>query len=188
MLKMSHYEAFWKLMEGKQTPTQLQRYIANGSPEYIQKFIAIGGGSRMGTTMEEFGRHTFKSLRDREKGRGQTGYDHRIFVVENRTIKTVFVEQKSSGYWNGNDFKWQHIESKHKWTMLLLCGITYTEVKFWAMDRPTFQELIAAKKITNQGDKDGNSSEGMWMYYSDIKESLVEINTDEELVAFATHL
>ena len=69
--------------------------------------------------------------------------------------------------------------------MLLLCGIEYTDVKFWGMNRATFNALIAEKKITNQGNKAEDSSEGMWFWYSDVKTSLVELKTDADLLAFA---
>jgi hypothetical protein len=72
--------------------------------------------------------------------------------------------------------------------MLLLCGIDYTEVKFWGMSRPTFNQLVLEEKITNQGNKAGDSSEGMWFSYSDVKDSLVEIHNDEELIQFAESL
>ena len=174
---------FWKSLEGgaKRTLTQLERYTAAAAPEYILKFIAIGGGPKMGTTLEQYARFHFKSLQKRSKGKEQTGYDHLITVGE----KTVYVEQKSSGFWSGENFKWQHVESGHKWSMLLLCGIEYTTVRFWGMNRATFKRLIDEKKITNQGNKAEESSEGMWFWYSDVKDSLVEITTDEELLAFA---
>ena len=72
--------------------------------------------------------------------------------------------------------------------MLLLCGIGYTNVTFWAMDRQTFDRLSAEGKITNQGNKTKESSEGMWFNYSDVKDSLVEITTEEQLVQFASSL
>ena len=72
--------------------------------------------------------------------------------------------------------------------MLLLCGIDYTSVKFWGMDRKTFSRLISEKKITNQGNKAGESSEGMWFNYSDVKDSLVEIQIDQQLLDFASSL
>jgi hypothetical protein len=102
--------------------------------------------------------------------------------------RTLYIEQKSSGHWGNDDYKWQHVESKHKWNMLLLCGIDYTEVKFWAMDRKTFHQLISDKKITNQGNKSGDSSEGMWFNYSAVKDSLVEIQSQEELLQFVSSL
>ena len=174
---MSHVDAFWKSIVGKVNPTQLQRYEAKGAPEGIKKFIAIGGGPKMGTTLEQYARFRFKNLCKRNSGREETGYDHCIRIGE----KTVYIEQKSSGHWGENDYKWQHVESKHKWAMLLLCGIDYTDVKFWAMDRKTFNRLISDRKITNQGNKTGESSEGMWFNYSDVKEALIEIQTEEEL-------
>ena len=183
LLLLHRAEQFWKSIEGtaKKTLTQLERYTAAESPEYIKKFIAIGGGPKMGTTLEKYARFHFKTLAVRSKGKEQTGYDHLITVGE----KIVYVEQKSSGYWSGENFKWQHVESGHKWTMLLLCGIDYQNVRFWGMNRATFNTLISEKKITNQGNKSEDSSEGMWFWYSDVKDSLIELTTDAELTAFA---
>jgi len=182
MADITHVDNFWKSPQGKQKPTQLQRYVQKKAPEGIQKFIAMGGGPKMGTTLENFARFFFKSLEKRSKGKDQTGYDHKIKVGQN----FIFVEQKSSGHWGDDDYKWQHVEPKHKWQILLLCGIDYDSVKFWVMDRKTFYLLISEKKITNQGNKVGESSEGLWFNYSDVKDSLVEILNNEELVQFAS--
>ena len=56
------------------------------------------------------------------------------------------------------------------------------------MDRKTFSRLISEKKITNQGNKLGESSEGVWFNYSDVKDSLIEIQTKEQLLQFASSL
>lgn len=184
MSDLTRIDAFWKSIEGTQKPTQLQRYAAKQSPECIKKFIAIGGGPKMGTTLEQFARFNFSSLNKRKKGKNQTGYDQ-LIKVDSREI---LVEQKSSGHWGDNDYKWQHVEEKHKWHMLLLCGIDYTEVRFWVMDRKIFNELKNKGKITNQGNKEGDSTEGVWFNYSDVKDSLIEIKTNEDLIQFASSL
>ena len=181
---LSRIDTFWLSVSGKMKPSQLQRYEKKNSPEGIKKFIAIGGGPKMGTLLEQYARFQFKHLHKRGKGKAETGYDH--LVVCN--TKNIFVEQKSSGHWGDDDYKWQHVEEKHKWDMLLLCGIDYNDIKFWGMDRPTFQRLISEKKITNQGNKTGESSEGMWFNYSDVKDSLVTIQSDEQLQQFASSL
>jgi hypothetical protein len=176
-------ENFWNSFSKKANLTQLQRYEQNGSPEYVRRFIALGGGPRMGTTLEEFARFKFKILKTRGGG-VNTGLDHMYTVND----KTVYVEQKSSGYWRNNkkdDFKWQHIEVKHKWNMLLLCGIEYQDIKFWAMNRKTFDTLVSENKITNQGNKKKDSSEGMWVWYSVAKDYLTPIESDEDLQKFA---
>ena len=180
-------DTFWKTIEGTEKPSQLQRYEQKNSPDGIKKFIAIGGGGKMGSTMEQFARFRFNNLLKRDKGKEETGYDH-IIKIEAPSLKKVLVEQKSSGHWGDDDYKWQHVEDKHKWNMLLLCGIDYTDVKFWAMDRKTFNHLISDGKITNQGNKTGESSEGRWFNYSDVKDSLVEIKTGEDLLQFASSL
>ena len=173
---------FWKSISGRVKPTQLQRYEKKNAPDSIKRFIAIGGGPKMGTTLEQYARFRFKNLQKRSKGKDETGYDHLLKLEP----KNILVEQKSSGHWGDDDYKWQHVEDTHKWNMLLLCGIDYTNVKFWGMDRKTFSRLISEKKITNQGIKTGESSEGMWFSYSDASESLIKINTNEELLHYVS--
>jgi len=172
-------ESFWKSIEKTQKkPNQMQRYEAQNAPEYIKKFIAIGGGPKMGVTMEKYARFQFQNLKKRNQGKEETGYDH---ILEKADGRKICIEQKSSGHWDTDDFKWQHVEENHKWQLLLLCGITYTHVRFWVMDRETFARLIEEKKITNQGNKAGDSSEGKWFNYSAVKDSLREVFTAEDL-------
>lgn len=203
---MSHLDvidSFWQDFKESGKPTQKQRYAEKNSPESIMKFIEIGGGSKMGTTLEKFARHKFKILTKRDKKKkggkknkknedtdtsdedsssGETGYDQIINIGD----KKVYIEQKSSGLWQGDDYKWQHLEVKHKWHMLLLCGIDYNDIKFWVMNRATFNFLVTEGKITNQGEKNGKSSEGMWFWCSDVKEYLIEVKTQEDIHHFAS--
>lgn len=173
----NHVEQFWVSAVKSVKLTQLQRYQQRGSPDCILRFIELGGGPRMGVTLEEFARYRFKSLNKRGSGKN-TGFDHTF--VSNQ--KQVYVEQKSSGHWGDDDYKWQHVEPNHKWNMLLLCGIDYTDIKFWCMTRQTFDFLVSENKITNQGNKEKDSSEGMWFNYSTVKEYLIPIESDEELL------
>ena len=182
---MRNLKEFWKSIEGLSKCTQFERYEKRNSPEEIKKIIAIGGGPKMGTILEQFARFNFKDLCKRNKGgKTETGYDH-LIKIDNSSI---FIEQKSSGHWGEEDYKWQHVEVNHKWHMLLLCGIDYTDIKFWGMTKAMFKKLISEKKITNQGNKAGDSSEGMWFNYSDVKDYLVSIQTDQQLLDFARTL
>ena len=52
------------------------------------------------------------------------------------------------------------------------------------MNRSVFNKLIEDKKITNQGNNTGESSEGMWFNYSDVVESLIQVRTNEELLQY----
>ena len=174
------YEIFWdKHGDGK--PSQTERYEKRNSPDEILRFIRIGGGPKMGTTLESYARFEFPCLQKRNKGKN-TGYDHKITLPS----KEIYIEQKSSGHWSVNDYKWQHVEKKHKWNILLLCGIDYYEIHFWVMNRSVFDKLIEEKKITNQGNKTGESSEGMWFNYSDVAKSLIKIKTNEELLHYVS--
>lgn len=160
--------------------TQLERYEKKNSPLYIKKFVSIGGGKKLGTILEQYASFHYKQLQKRHKGKEETGYDH-IIKIDN---KNIYVEQKSSTLWANEDFKWQHVEIKHKWNILLLCGIDYNEIKFWCMNRNTFNRLISEKKITNQGNKSGQSSEGLWFYYSHVKNDITRIENDDALLQF----
>jgi len=149
--------------------TQLERYQNMRSPQEIVTIIAFGGGPKMGSYMEQFARFNFPSLDTRT----DSGHDH--------SFQGYKIEQKSSGHWGESDYKWQHVEEKHDWDMLLLCGIDYHVIKFWTMSRAMFRKMVEEGKITNQGKKSGESSEGVWFNYSDVQEALIEVQTDDEL-------
>lgn len=169
----------------KKKLSQLERYRAAGAPAAILDVIELGGGTSMGVTMEEFARSYFPSvLRKRRAGKTETGYDHILRLPDGREI---CVEQKSAGLWGDDEesFRFQHVEPKHKWDLLLLCGIGYTDVRFWTMNKATFGALVAAGKITNQGCATGESAQGMWFNFADVKDSLREIRTEADLVAAA---
>ena len=52
MLHTIEIDNFWQSISAKKKLTQLQRYEEKNSPDGIKKFIAIGGGPKMGTTLE----------------------------------------------------------------------------------------------------------------------------------------
>jgi hypothetical protein len=54
------------------------------------------------------------------------------------------------------------------------------------MNRSVFNKLIEEKKITNQGNNTGESSEGRWFNYSDVADSLIQIKTNEELLEYVS--
>ena len=102
MQQTTEIDNFWKSISGKEKPTQLQRYEKKNAPDGIKKFIAIGGGPKMGTILEQYARFRFKNLEKRSKGKDETGYDHLVKLDE----KNILVEQKSSGHWGDYDYKW----------------------------------------------------------------------------------
>jgi hypothetical protein len=178
---MNIYQQFWDSLANTSTGclSQLERYKVKKSPDYILKFIEMGGGPKMGCMLEKFSRFQFQCLKTRFSGKNQSGYDHRIEIGD----KNIFIEQKSSGHWGIDDYKWQHVEPKHEWKLLLLCGIDYNDIRFWVMDRTTFNTLVSEKKIVKQGGE--NSEQGMWFSYSDVKDSITLIQTNDELLQIA---
>lgn len=185
MSAIAHFTSFMAAHRAsKKKLSQLERYRAAGAPAAILEIIELGGGTSMGVTMEAFARSYFPTvLHKRRPGKTETGYDH-ILRAGGREI---CVEQKSAGLWGDDEesFRFQHVEPKHKWDLLLLCGIGYTDVRFWAMNKATFGALVAAGKITNQGSATGESAQGMWFNFADVKDSLREIRTEADLVAAA---
>lgn len=178
----------------KSKSLQLQRYEQRGSPEYIKQIISIGGGPRMGIMMEKYARFKFKNLQNRKKG--ETDHDH-VLLANNFNLDNPLslhletnwnknleykIEQKSSGHWNKQyRYRWQHVKETHTWDALLLCGIDYHDIHFWVMTRSAFNQLLLEGKITNQGHKSGKNNEGLWFNYSDVKELLIRVHTEEQL-------
>jgi hypothetical protein len=180
MKSLSHYWETYDKTKKSGKETQRERYQRlRASPE-IQRIIDIGGGPGMGTRCEDIARYWFSPLLQK---RESTGHDHRINIGD--SIKKL--EQKSSGLWDSQEdsFKWQHIEVDHNWDGLLLAGIYPTYIRYWGLTKLQFKRLLQEGKVTNQGNAEKNSTEGMWMNYKDIKDSLVEIQTNDQLLAFA---
>lgn len=159
-------------------PTQRQRYIEVGASDDIMHFINRGGGQSMGTECERFARHIFPSLGKRLKGdTKKSGYDQIHLPTGYK------VEQKSAGNWNKEDksWKWQHIEPKHPWKFLLLCGIGYEDIYWFYLSRANFTRFCEEGLIDTQGDEDGNSYQGWWFSYQVMKEHLTELKTNDDL-------
>jgi len=136
----------------------------------------LGGGSALGSTAEQYSKLKFNILKDRLKG--DTCHDHTI-NINNVIIK---VEQKTSTLTKAGDFMWQHIAVKHKWNILLLVGIHYNEIKFYGVNRDIFNKLVHNGKITNQGSKNKDSEQGLWCKYSNIKDDIITIDTNEDII------
>jgi hypothetical protein len=178
---MNNLNNFWILIDttNKKKDTQLETYIKNGSNEYILRFIKLGGGPSLGSISEKFSKFKFNILQDRLKG--DTTHDHVIFI-DNKSIK---IEQKTSTLNKVNDFMWQHIAEKHSWDILLLMGIHYNEIYFFGLNKTTFKNLVNQGKITNQGNKNKDSHQGMWFKYSNVKNDIKIIKSNEDLLELA---
>jgi hypothetical protein len=175
---MDELSKFWQKIDitNKKKETQLETYIKNGASENILRFIKLGGGSALGSTSEQFCKFKFNKLQNRIKG--DTSHDHTI-IVDNKIIK---IEQKTSTLNKAGDFMWQHVAEKHPWNILLLMAIDYKEIKFYAMNKETFTKLVKEGKITNQGSKNKDSEQGMWFRYSNVKNDIITITTNEDII------
>ena len=175
---MDELSKFWQKIDitNKKKETQLETYVKNGATENILRFIKLGGGPALGSTAEQFCKFKFNKLQDRIKG--DTSHDHTI-IINNKVVK---IEQKTSTLNKAGDFMWQHVAEKHPWNILLLMAIDYKEIKFYAINKETFTKLVKEGKITNQGSKNKDSEQGMWFRYSNVKNDIIAIKTNEDII------
>jgi hypothetical protein len=164
---------------------QLQRYIRLGAHPAILALVQLGGGQAMGARAERFLRREWPSLRKRETGVGNTGYDHQCTCPISQTVHKL--EQKTSGLWSDDlrSFKWQHIEPEHPWTGLLLVGLEPTQVVAWGMTRSGFQACREAGLATRQG---GEAGQGYWMICRDVLPHLIPLTDESDLQTFVSGL
>jgi hypothetical protein len=165
--------------------TQLQRYMRMGAHPAILSVVQLGGGPAMGAKSERFLREAWPSLKTREAGRGNTGYDHRCTCPVSEVVHKL--EQKTSGLWDDDfhSFKWQHIEPEHPWSGLLLVGLEPTRVVVWGMTRSGFQACRDAGLATRQG---GEAGQGYWMTCRDVLPHLTPLLDESDLHAFVSCL
>lgn len=160
-------------IKNKKKESQLEKYIKNNAPEKIINFIKLGGGNKLGCVAERYCRFKFDILKERQN----TDHDH-IIKYNNKIIK---IEQKTATLSN-NNFLWQHICLKHSWDILLFMKIDYNEIIFYGINRTIFNKLYNDGKITNQGSNNKKSKQGLWCKYTNIKNDIIIINTNQDLI------
>jgi len=154
----------------KQKPTQLQRYIEADAPDEIMYFMNKQNGK--GLACERLAREKFPSLDVRA---GDSGHDH--------LLGNLKVEHKTSGLWNGVEFKWQHIEPNHDWDFLILTAIGFHDIRWFFMSKSDFLNLKVEEEIT-QGKK-GVSFEGYWFTMTQGERYLTEFYDNDGLIKLA---
>lgn len=173
-------QSFWDNVDKSpmKKMSMFERYEEHGSPRDILRLAMLNSKS-LGKVAEDFARYRFPFLKPSKSNE----FDHIM------TPHHYFnVEQKTSRLWENDDFKWQHIEPDHSWDYLLFCGIGYQDVQFWILTRANFHVLVKKAEITIQGSKkertEKGSDEGYWCWYSDIKELLIPVHSEEQLRAY----
>jgi hypothetical protein len=161
-------------------PTQLDFYIKKGAAPDILKYVALQGKTFGEKYMEPIAHDWFKL----EK-RTSSIHDH------SKNGKTI--EQKSARYHaNGDDWKWQHIEMKHDWDVLLLTGLDFDCIRFYVASRDVVIQLITEGIVTGQGKKNeegiAEAQQAYWFSRSDFRKKnkvftdyFVEISTEADL-------
>jgi len=155
LLKLTKHQTF------TQPKTQVDFYMKNNSSPEILKYVPLQGKTFGEKYMESIAKEFFNL-----ENRTDSSHDH---IKKSKTI-----EQKSARYHaNGNDFKWQHIELKHSWDLLLLTGLEFNSIIFYITTRDNIELLIKEGIITGQGKKDKNGvakpQQAYWFSRSDFK-------------------
>jgi len=162
--------------------TQEDFYRKNGSPEDILQY------TRPSCSIGPYSEKLTKEYFNLDK-RTDSSHDHKKL---NKTI-----EQKTGRYYaNGGEWRWQHIEMKHQWDYLLVCGLDFFGFKYYIIDRNRF-ELIIPKLNIGQGKKDENGiadpQQGYWFTKSDFTKNQLQFNDyftelfdEEDLINYIT--
>ena len=97
----------------KPSKTQLEYYIENKASPQILQYVTLQGKTFGEKYMEKIAKEYFNL----EK-RINSSHDHIKLGKK--------IEQKSARYGSdGSEWKWQHIEMKHDWDYLLICGLDF---------------------------------------------------------------
>lgn len=162
--------------------TAKERYLDNGAPDYIVKFLELESKTR-GKAGEKYARHAFPLIKESDS----TDYDHKI----DSQGTCLYVEQKTSTRWGEyGDFHFQHIEPNHGWNALLFLCIDYKETKFYMISRADFKKALEEGLVTVQGKKVGETTQsfqGYWTTFKKIKKYLTKIASVEDIKEFINH-
>ena len=166
VIQLMKLEFHSKIKKEKQK-SQLDFYKENNASKEILYYVDVPGKSFGEKYMENIAREYFKLNK-----KNDTTHDH---VKLSKTI-----EQKSARYHaNGGEWKWQHIEMKHHFDYLLLCGLDFHSIRFFITSRKSIEKLVQLKIITGQGKKINGSAEpqqGYWFSRSDFKKKKIIFN------------
>ncbi len=167
----------------KHPKKQEDYYHENGSPESIINIVKYTNKA-FGNKMEEIAREFFNLQKHPSKS-----HDH-LFMFND---KEVIIEQKSSRL-GTNTFIWraQHIELKHNWDILLLCGLGFKGVDFFIATRKQVLFAIDNKFITGQGAKNkkgiAQPQQGYWLKFGrnvkDFDKYFTRIDNYENFIIF----
>jgi hypothetical protein len=147
--------------------TQLDYYTEYEAHPEILKYVGLSGGA-FGGLMEHIAGEIFGL-----GARNNSGHDH------TKNGKTI--EQKSSRYTaKGGGWMWQHIEMKHEWDYLLICGLNFDNIRFYISPRDKIEELVAGGVITGQGKQNAegvaDAQQAYWFSIKDFTKNNVEFS------------
>ena len=147
--------------------SQVDHYLENKTDPELMKYVELSNGA-FGSRMESLVQDWFGW-----DSRTDSGHDHRM------NGKTI--EQKSSRFTaKGGEWMWQHIELKHPWDYLLICGLNFNSINFYICSRDKIEELVRLGVITGQGKKDGegvsSAQQAYWFSQSNFQKRGIQFS------------
>ena len=168
--KINKTKAFENIKNAK---TQVDYYVENGAHSDVITMVALGNKS----FGEKIQRIVIEQLNlDKPTS---TGHD-----AQQKSSGKKF-EVKSSRFWVSNgDWKWQHIMEDHDYDYLLLVGINFNSVDVFIITKEKLISLKSKNIVTRQGGAEG---QGLWCNYSQIKEYLTVISSEDDINNFISN-
>ena len=142
-------------------------YAQKGAPADIVSLVALGN-KKFGSIMEHITCNLFDCTKVKDE-EGKTGWD----MNKNNSR----FELKSSRFWrvqNKHFWRWQHILADHEWAYLMCAGVDFQQIRYFALSKPQFINLIELGIITQQG---GAGGQGCWFCSEDILGRIHEFKT-----------
>jgi hypothetical protein len=143
--------------------SQKDVYIRLGSPEWVMRYVDLTS-KPFGARMEHYIRTALGLAKASD-----SGHDAKCMGV-NVEIKSARLWAPSAKEWKKDsldesllDAKFQHLEDKHDFQVLLVVLLGSHKVRCWAVKRDdVFGVMRDTGVVTVQGKGDGSSKEGHW--------------------------
>ena len=146
--------------------TQKDVYVRLGSPEWIMNYVMLTS-KPFGSVMENYIRNALCLDRPTDSGHDAKCLDVNVEIKSARLWAPTKKEWKRDVLDESRlDAKFQHLEEKHDFKVLLVCLLGSQYVKCWAIKRDdVFGKMMNDGTVTVQGKNDGSSKEGHWFEF-----------------------
>lgn len=174
--------------------SQKDVYKRLSAPDWIMDFVELTS-KPFGSYMEHYIRTGLKMTKPTD-----SGHDAKFMGV-NVEIKSARLWAPPAKEWKKStldestlDAKFQHLEEKHDFQVLLVALLGSQRLRCWAIKRDdVFGPMLSTGVVTVQGKGDGSSKEGHWFEFQKaMKKGFIgdhnEIRNEEDLKKFVASI